>query len=96
MAPRPKPRDAAPGWPVEPAADPAVEKVRGAVAALALAVEERGMSLRTAGATIGVPHVTLRGVLKGDHWPDALLIARAETALATRLWPPTDHAAPRN
>lgn len=84
---REPPNVAAPGWPDTPATDPATETIRVAVHALATELGQRGLSLRAAGTLIGVPHTTLTGVLHGDHWPDALLIAKAETALNTRLWP---------
>lgn len=84
---REPPRTVAPDWPDTPATDPATETIRAAVASLAAEIDTRGLSLRAAAEQTGIPATTLLGVLRGDHWPDALTIAKAETALDAPLWP---------
>jgi len=87
---REPPRTAAPGWPDTPTTDPATETIRAAVAALVAQLDTRGLSLRAAAELTGIPANHAPGVLRGDHWPDALTIAKAETALDATLWPRRD------
>lgn len=45
------------------------------------------MSLRAAGATTGVDHSSIQGILQGRTWPDLDTIAKLERGLGATLWP---------
>ncbi|QNV39848.2 helix-turn-helix transcriptional regulator [Rothia amarae] len=67
-----------------PTDNTAVEIVRIYVLNLTEATSD--MSLREVAALTGVDHMTIRAILKGETWPDALTIAKTERGFNRRLW----------
>ncbi|WP_166880020.1 helix-turn-helix transcriptional regulator [Salinibacterium sp. ZJ450] len=83
--PRPKPRDLAVGWPDVKSEDLAGEVARLFALNVRHAMGDR--SIRSVAAEAGIDHVTLGNVLKGDSWPDLVVIARLEYTFGVDLWP---------
>ena len=71
-------------WPLTPVPDPVQESVRRYVLNLRDAIE--GESIRSAAVRTEVNYSTLRAVLAGEAWPDAITVARTERGLGARLW----------
>lgn len=71
-------------WPLTPVADPVQESVRRYVFNLRETIG--GESIRSAAVRTEVNYSTLRAVLAGEAWPDAITVARTERGLGARLW----------
>lgn len=63
------------------------ESMRIVVARLRDYVEDKGWSLRRTAEAVGVSHVSLHNMLRGQTWPRAEHIAQIELTLDIVLWP---------
>lgn len=71
-------------WPDTPVSDPVHESVRRYVVNLREAIG--GDSIRSTAVRTEVNYSTLRAILTGEAWPDAITVARTERGLGARLW----------
>jgi transcriptional regulator with XRE-family HTH domain len=84
--PRPKPNDGAgDGWPTVTQPDPINEIARRFVVNVRAVMGDA--SIRSVAARADIDHNTLRKILRGDTWPDLVVIAKLERAYNKNLWP---------
>lgn len=81
---RQAPREISAGWPNDALTDPVAESVRRYVVNLRDALGDA--TIRAAEDMTGVNHSTVRALLAGEAWPDAITVARTEHGLGRRLW----------
>jgi transcriptional regulator with XRE-family HTH domain len=82
---RPAPREGAEDWPIAPMSDPVNEAQRRFAVNLREAIGE--MSIRKAAEFTNVDRTTLRNLLEGETWVDAVALAKLERAFERTLWP---------